>query len=325
MSRLLHEDGSSMDLVNSKLSRGDRKILSLIALHRILNVSQLEAITQRSRQVIRRRLRFLSHENLILTRMRGCGRGPGRPEDIILITEKAAKLLQNEDIFPEGTPWIPQKNIDSLTIDHDLLVNWFYIHLILIERAIPDLAINPHAPGFLLKDRGKPYSFFESRIRIETGDDSIEFVPDGVFTIWHKGIGKSLLFFLEVDMGTETRASLDRNPGDIRQKILNYKALFRAGHYKRYEGIFESTYKGFRLLFLVNSPSRLVSLCRLVQEMPPSDFVWLTEQNQMFSQGLAANIWVRGGKNNNSLQSILGPQLLELEDRRRKGEKPEPI
>ena len=126
-------------------------------------------------------------------------------------------------------------------------------------------------------------------------------------------------------MGTETRASLDRNPGDIRQKILNYKALFRAGHYKRYEGIFESTYKGFRLLFLVNSPSRLVSLCRLVQEMPPSDFVWLTEQNQMFSQGLAANIWVRGGKNNNSLQSILGPQLLEIEDRRRKGEKPEPI
>ena len=309
MSRLLHEDGSSMDLVNSKLSRGDRKILSLIALHRILNVSQLEAITQRSRQVIRRRLRFLSHENLILTRMRGCGRGPGRPEDILLITEKAAKLLQNEDIFPEGTPWIPQKNIDSLAIDHDLLVNWFYIHLILIERAIPDLAINSHAPGFLLKDRGKPYSFFESRIRIETGDDSIEFVPDGVFTIWHKGIGKSLLFFLEVDMGTESSVSLDRSPKDVRQKISNYQALFRTGHYKCYEEIFKSKYNGFRLLFLVNSSSRLVSLCRLAQEMPPSNFIWLTDQERMFTNGVSADIWVKGGRYEEPTRSVLGSKL----------------
>ena len=38
-----------MDL---RLNRGDMKILSLIALYRILTVSQLAAITQRSRQVI---------------------------------------------------------------------------------------------------------------------------------------------------------------------------------------------------------------------------------------------------------------------------------
>lgn len=295
-----------MDL---RLNRGDKKILSLIALYRILTVSQLAAITQRSRQVMRRRLRFLFGSNLILTKMRGFGRGAGRPEDIISITEKAEKLLQNEGMFSESISLIPQKNIDSLAVDHDLLINWFYIHLIQIEQSIADLAINPRAPGFLLNNTEKHYNFFRSLIRIKTGDDFIEFAPDGILTIWHRGIGKSLLFFLEVDMGTESRASLDRNPKDVRQKISNYQALFRTGHYKRYEEIFKSKYNGFRLLFLVNSFSRLASLCRLVQEMPPSDFIWLTDQERMFTNGVSAEIWARGGHYDNPPQSIFGPRL----------------
>jgi len=296
-----------MDL---KLKRGDIKILSLIALYRILTVSQLAAITQRSRQVIRRRLRFLLGKNLILMKMRGFGRGQGRPEDIISITEKAAELLLNEGMFSEGISLIPKKSIDFLAVDHDLLINWFYIHLIQIHHSLSDLTINPHAPCFLLNNEDKHYDFFKSLIRIETGDDFVEFVPDGVFTIWHRGIGKSLLFFLEVDMGTESSVSLDRSPKDVRQKISNYQALFRTGHYKRYEEIFRSKYNGFRLLFLVNSSSRLVSLCRLAQEMPPSDFVWLTDQERMFTNGVSAPIWARGGRYDDPPRSILGSKLV---------------
>jgi hypothetical protein len=43
--------------------------------------------------------------------------------------------------------------------------------------------------------------------------------------------------------------------------------------------------------------------------MPPTDFVWLADQDQMFSNGLSAEIWVRGGKDNEQLQSILGHKL----------------
>jgi hypothetical protein len=60
---------------------------------------------------------------------------------------------------------------------------------------------------------------------------------------------------------------------------------------------------------MVNSPARHKSLCRLVQEMPPSDFIWLADQDSMFSNGLSGNIWSRGGKDNNSTQSILGRNL----------------
>ena len=173
--------------MDSRLNKGDKEILSLIALYRILTVSQIAALTQRSRQVIRRRLRYLSGKDLIITRMRGFGRSSGRPEEIVFLAEKAATILKDEGLFSESIPLIQPKNIDAIAVDHDLLINWFYIHLIQMEKSIPYLTIEPYSPGFLVKDQGR-HVFFDSRIQIESNDDFIEFIPDGIFTIWHKGL-----------------------------------------------------------------------------------------------------------------------------------------
>lgn len=226
----------------------------------------------------------------------------------MFLAEKSARILKNEGLFSESIPLISPKNIDAIAVDHDLLINWFYIHLIQVDNSIPDLAIEPWSPGFLTNNQGS-HVFFDPRIRIESDDDFIEFIPDGIFTIWHKGLEKGLLFFLEVDMDTEPVASMDRNSKDIRQKILNYQAIFRNGHYKRFEENFRMKFNGFRLLFLTNSPARSTSLSRLAQEMPPSDFIWFTNQEKMFSDGLSAEIWVRGGKLDHPLQSVIGPNL----------------
>ena len=139
----------------------------------------------------------------------------------------------------------------------------------------------------------------------------VEFIPDGVFSITNgpAETKKTLLFFLEVDMGTETLVSSKHSSKDIREKILNYKDLFRTNRYKRYEDVFGSRLNGFRLLILVNTASRLTPLCRLVREMPPSDFLWLAAQEKMFSRGLSAEIWFRGGKHEEQPQSILGSKL----------------
>ena len=294
--------------MDSRLNKGNKEILSFIALYRILTARQLATLTQKSRQSVRKRLRNLSAKGLIVTKMRGFGRSSGRPENIIFLSEKAAGILKDEELFSENLPLIPPKNIDAIAVDHDLLINWVYIHLIQMEKSIPDLTINPHTPGFIVNDQGN-HGFFDSRIRIESDDEFIEFIPDGIFTIWHKGLEKGLLFFLEVDMDTEPIASPDRRSKDIRQKILNYQAIFRDGHYKHFEEIFHFNFIGFRLLFLTNSPARSASLSRLAEEMPPSDFVWLTNQEKMFSDGLCAEIWIRGGKINRPPQSIIGPKL----------------
>ncbi|MCY2953519.1 MAG: hypothetical protein NTU53_16300 [Planctomycetota bacterium] len=99
----------------------------------------------------------------------------------------------------------------------------------------------------------------------------VGFTPDGVLSITHAAQQKAVLFFLEVDRGSQTLASPGRGCADIRQKILNYQGYFRSPRYKRYQQVWNCHSRGFRLLFLAKTAERLSALCRLVQEMQPSD------------------------------------------------------
>jgi hypothetical protein len=109
-----------------------------------------------------------------------------------------------------------------------------------------------------------------------------------------------------VDLGTETLASPKRGLTDIRQKILNYGACFDTLIYKRYERLWNCQLKGFRLLFLTDTFPRMSTLCSLVREMLPSDFIWVAQKDRMFEDGISAEIWARGGRLDASPQSILG-------------------
>jgi hypothetical protein len=105
----------------------------------------------------------------------------------------------------------------------------------------------------------------------------VMFWPDAVFVITDSVAGKTCLFILEVDRGIEIVASSKRNIIDIHQKIVNYQWYFHSGGYKRYEEVFKANLCGFRLLFLASTYGRLVGLCKLTQEMKPSNFIWLTK------------------------------------------------
>jgi hypothetical protein len=253
----------------------------------------------------------LTSQGLISTRERSYGNKRGRPEDLIFLTENGWELIQNKnDRF--GEKCLPvDKSINSIFIEHDLLVNWLLVHLIQIEREVPQLSVNILTQNLSLMNQSNTgkVEVPEPTLTGNSDKEFSEFIPDGVFTITNVELKNSLLFFLEVDMGTETIASSKRDLKDIRQKIVNYQALFHTGQYKQYEKILKAQINGFRLLFLVNSHARHKALCRLVREMPPSDFIWLTDQDSMFSNGLSANIWARGGHHNKLLQSILGCNL----------------
>jgi hypothetical protein len=294
----------------NKITNGDIKLLSSIAEYKFLTVKQLAAITQRSMQVIRRRIRTLRDECLISLKERDFGGRSGRLEYISFLTEKGLKLIRDKEILSAHAKYITDKTAESIFIDHDLLVNWFFIHLLQIEREnqclfTKNLTISSHN----LNQGNAENPLIMERFSNDNTSENHSMIPDGVFIITDKETEKTLLFFLEVDMGTETLVNTKLTPNDVRQKIINYQALFSTGQYKRYEKIFKAKLNGFRLLFLSNTHTRLRALCKLVREMPPTDFVWLAVQEQMFSNGLSAEIWVRGGKDNETLQSILGQKL----------------
>jgi len=297
--------------MSGKTTQKDMELISFLGKFKMLKVSQLSALTQRSRQVLRRRIRILVSQGLILARERSYGNKQGRPEDLIFLDEKGWEFLDDKNDHSGKIFYPVDKSLDSIFIEHDLLLNWFLVHLIQIEREIPQLSVN-----FLTQNLAIIHNCKGAKVQIQKRGSKAtcnknfsEFIPDGVFTIANADLKKELLFFLEVDMGTETVASPKRDFKDIRQKITNYQALFRTGQYKRYAKTFNSRFNGFRLLFLTNTHTRLKALCRLIREMPPWDFIWLTNQDRMFSNGLSANIWARGAQHSNQLQSILGRNL----------------
>jgi hypothetical protein len=296
--------------MTKKISKGDIQLLSWIAEYKFLTAKQLGSLSQRSRQVISRRKRKLESKNFVAIQERAFGEGPGHPEDIVFLTEKGLKLLKDEDILSKHARYVTNATKDPIFIRHDLLVNWFFIHLIQIGREnhrLPTQHLTISSHNLNKGNVDKP--LLMERFPSDKSSENHFMIPDGVFIITDKESEKSLLFFLEVDMGTETLVNSKGKPTDVRQKIINYQALFREAHYKRYEKIFKTKLNGFRLLFLSNTPARLKALCQLVREMPPTDFVWVAAQDQMFSNGLSAEIWVRGGKDNEQLQSILGHRL----------------
>ncbi len=295
---------NDQEKAGKKIPENDWELLRFIDNFKVLTVIQLSALSRRSPQVIRRRLRALSEQGFISTQQRAYGNRRGRPEDLILLSEAGYSVLHKQT-GRNGKCQNNDKYAAPEFVEHELLVNWFFIHLIQIERQIPQLSVHYFTQNYST-DEDSPSTEHMIRVQLPGDDDKLEFIPDGIFTVSDSASNKTLLFFLEVDMGTQTLASPARGLKDVRQKIVNYQNLFRSGRYKQYERFFNARLNGFRLLFVTHSPSRLKTLCQLTASMPPSDFIWLTDRDRLFSSGLADEIWVRGGSLDRQLYTILG-------------------
>jgi len=293
----------------SKLRTSDFKTLKHLSDHRILTMAQLAAVLQKNKPAVRKRVRDLRKEGFVEVRANELGQSFGRPESLIALTEQGAHNLKENKLIAEDVPYESIGPVSPRLIDHQILLNWFRIHLCQIEHTLRRVSIKFLAYNSALAPQG-------SDGRVITTDCSpvgrkiireVKFTPDGVFATHDATSGKTLLFFLEVDCGTETLSSPQRDMKDIRQKILNYQWYFHSLKYKRYEAIFKTSHlRGFRLLFLTKTAGRLAALCKLTQEMEPSRFIWLTEQERLFNDGVSANIWARGGNLYATQQSILG-------------------
>ncbi len=287
-----------------KIPEKDWELLRFTDSFKILTVIQLSALSRRSPQVIRRRLRSLGERGFISTQQQAYGNRRGRPEDLILLSEAGYSVLHKQT-DRNGKCQNNDKYAAPEFVEHELLVNWFFIHLIQIARQIPQLSVQ-YFTQYYSTAEDAPSTGRMIRIQLPGDKDKLEFIPDGIFTVSDSVSKKTLLFFLEVDMGTETLASPARGLKDIRQKIVNYQYLFRSSRYKRYEGYFNATLNGFRVLFVTHSPSRLKTLCQLTASMPPADFIWLSDRDRLFPSGLADEIWVRGGALDCQPYTILG-------------------
>ena len=229
-----------------KLNKNDRQLLARIAEFRVLTVKQIAALQGKAGQVVRRRLRGLKDAGLVEASDRQFGRSAGRPERLFSLAPKGLNVLRGHGILDAG---IEDDKVSAQKLrckDHQLLGNWFWIHLDHIPRMIPRLSIRflfPTSPFLKRNQYDQPLVCERIQTRSDP-EDVIRFTPDGVLSITDTECQKTLLFFLEVDMGTEALASTKRDPRDVRQKIISYQAYFRSGIYKRYQEIWNCKLNG---------------------------------------------------------------------------------
>ena len=280
----------------AKLNKNDRALLAELAKYRLLTVSQIAGLCTIGKPAARKRVGKLVAAGLATERTPALARRRGRPERWVSLTVRGIDWLKEQGVLGRVVPH------DEITADnircaeHLLAVNWFWIHLVHVTRTTPPLSADFASATFPHLNNEEPIPVTD---RVPAGDpesEDIEFTPDGVFTLRNEKTRKTLLFFLEVDLGTEILASNRPTARDIRTKISCYQQYFRLQGYKRYETVWGCELHGFRLLFLTHTPARLAALCGLVEAMSPSDFIWLTDQNRLFDGGLSADVWARGGK-----------------------------
>ncbi len=297
-----------------RLKKNDLNLFATLADCRVLTTTQIAALHFDSKKKsARRRLHQLAEAGFIADRKRDIGQIRGRSENVYFVGEDGFALLKDRKILPSSTTREQVSAENIWCVEHELLLNWFRIHLRDIQNCFPNLTADffSSESAFAPTDEyGRPLLHVRiSTEEVEDGADDIRFKPDGAFRITDTDRKSSLLFFLEVDMGTEPLVRRGQGGRDICTKIVNYQALIASERYKILERVWRCEFSGFRLLFLTNTVERMSALCRLAQAMSPSNFIWATDQERMFDRGLGSDIWARGCDMAKPPESILGKTL----------------
>jgi hypothetical protein len=294
------------------LSSKDVSLLAAVAEMRITSSLHLAFLTDRNREGMVKRLGELRVKGWVDMKPRQLTRSRGRPEFLFSPTDQGIELLVKRGLLPCPGPGQPTAAATAPSSpDHCLLLNWVLVQVRCLPRKAPclktsclssEMAPAPHQDGSLVSLR--------EQVHMPPSGKLEGFEPDLVFCIHHTELAKSLLFFVEVDMGTEERTSARAGDNSILAKVRRYQAYFEQNGYKRYEAIWKAKFRGFRLLVIANTSRRLVEVCRLIadDQVGPSGFIWSTDSSSLLDKGIQEKIWVRGGRDDRERESILGSQ-----------------
>lgn len=278
------------------------ELLAGIADFRLVTAPLVAHVTDaKSMQVTRRLMLRFEQEGLVESWKRQSG-AQGRPEKLFSLSEDGRQLLLGRELLPESVPMSALTGRETHCPDHQLLLNWFRVHLDNVQHVLPELAVD-----FL--DPGSPLCRFGWEAEAIAKQRKAGFVPDGVFRITNSQQGKSLLFFLEIDMGTEPKLGKARPNKDIRRMVTGYQDFLACETYAFWRSYWDTSLNGFRVLVLASSEARALQILDLTRQMRLTNFVWISDERSLTDAGLAGPIWTVGDGNRGQRQSILGPTL----------------
>ena len=286
----------------------EQSILKLLAEYQLLLTHQIAILGATGLRAAQKKMLILDQKRMVNIYHRPLNGNQGRPDKIYTISQRGLNYLKEVGIIDKAISLNNISTKESSNLEHEILINWFRIHLQYIDKCLPDLETEFISASSLFlpsKNNGQPLIAEE----VEIDDSNEEFIPDGVFSILNKKQNKHLLFFLEVDMSTEAIKSPNHSTTTIAQKIVNYKSYFSSQQYKRYEKKWNCEFNGFRCLIITNTLSRKELIANYLIALQNVDFIWITDQNQLFNHGIGAKIWIKCDTLHQLQRSIVGSTL----------------
>ena len=120
-----------------RLRDTDCETLVCLAEHRMLTLTQIALLVQKNKKALWRRLRGLEKQQLVVLNKRELGKARGRPESVLSFSKAGVELLKAKGLINAIAPYEKVTAEKIHCRDHQLMLNWFRIHLNLVKRLLP--------------------------------------------------------------------------------------------------------------------------------------------------------------------------------------------
>ncbi|GMW04003.1 MAG: hypothetical protein AMXMBFR84_51370 [Candidatus Hydrogenedentota bacterium] len=296
------------------INQQSKRVLRDLADYRILSTSHIAHLYGRGRRSARGTMDSLCKRGYAEPLPGYSGENGGRPENVFGLSKAGHRLLIDEGVIPESVPYDAASG-DALMkeIHHQMLLNSTRIHLEFACRHLTHLECHflaANSPFTWNPDDGA--SIVREEVVLPENGRTKGLVPDAALLLKHRRSSEAVLFFLEVDMGSEPFTRSDNGQSNIHDKVERYKIYFRSGQYKtKYEARWSVPLRGFRTLFLAVDQGRARQLVNHLATQRPSGFCWVTDKDQMDERGISGKIWLTGD-NSEQPESIFDHYAADL-------------
>jgi DNA-binding PadR family transcriptional regulator len=207
------------------------------------------------------------------------GRGIGNLDRLYFLTKKGYEYIDKLQFNSSGKIPRYQEPFTNSYYDHRRKLLDFWVAIIMESRKFSSLY---HLAQFIPE-----WDKFENEsivMRYESvNEEMFTIKPDATFILRNLATNQEVLFFVEIDTGSESVMS--RDYPCIHQRIFRYNQAFRFGVFKKIDPYFKR-FTGARLLFVTSSYKRINNILAKLK----------TEEslNDAFLFSTHADIWKKG-------------------------------
>lgn len=279
---------------NLALTERDYELLLSVYHYRYLSIGQLRKLHFPSQQTANRRVRALAGANFVAD-----FRPPGSEDRLIMLGENGARAVaEHMGMSVDDLGWKRKRDKpkDYYFLKHFMAVNDVRIAITKACTARSDVELL----GFIPEYEGETSSkgVVRKHIRDVVTDSQkakgeITHTPDAVFVLGKEG--KSALFFVEVDRGTETLS--DAKQGFLKT-IRFYLNYLLSENYQRYKEDFkqDEDFRAFRVLVLTPAKRRLTNIRKLgatfaFEPEHAKRFIWSAQTDEVNEDTILTASW----------------------------------